>query len=106
MAGEAMGQLYTLDEAPAVREVARMVGGLSADEGALVRMLTPARLSASDIVVHRARVVRLLETIRADEALSDYVYAIAPSWDGCIDGLLLSGLVSTAAARHELDCVA
>ena len=101
-----MGQLYTLNEAPVVREVGRLVGGLSADEGALVRMLTPARLSASEMVVHRARLVRLVETIRTDEAMSDYVYAIAPSWDGCIDTLLLGGLVSTAAARRELDCVA
>jgi hypothetical protein len=101
-----MGQLHTLDEAPAVREVSRLVGGLSTDEGALVRMLTPARLSASDTVAHRARVVRLLEAIRADEALADYVYAIAPSWDGCIDTLLLGALVSAAAARRELDRVA
>jgi hypothetical protein len=101
-----MGQLYTLNEAPAVREVDRLVGDLSADEGALVRMLTPARLSATDTVIHRDRVVKLLEAMRADETLSDYVYAIAPSWDGGIDALLLGGVVSTAAARHELDHVA
>jgi hypothetical protein len=69
-------------------------------------MLTPSRLSEADMAIHRDRVVRLLEAIRADEALSDYVFAIAPSWDGCIDALVFGGLVSTAAARHELDHVA
>ena len=101
-----MGRLYTLDEAPLVREVGRLAGGLTGDEAALVRTLTPARLSAQDLVVHQAELVAVLAAIRADESLAEYVYAIAPEWDGSIEALLVGGRVTTAMARYELERVA
>jgi hypothetical protein len=101
-----MGRLYTLDEAPVVREVARQAGGLSEDEAALIRMLTPARLSGADMVAHQAELVAVLAAMRADEALADYMYAIAPDWDGTIEALLVGGRVTTAYARYELARVA
>ena len=101
-----MGRLYTLDEAPLVREVGRLAGGLTGDEAALVRTLTPARLSAQDLAVHQAELVAVLAVIRADESLADYVYAIAPDWDGSIEALLVSGRVTTAIARFEPERVA
>jgi surfactin synthase thioesterase subunit len=101
-----LGRLYTLDEAPVVRDVGRQVGGLTEDEAALVRTLTPARLSEPDMVAHQAELVAVLAVIRADEALADYVYAIAPEWDGSIEALLVGGRVTTAFARYELERVA
>jgi hypothetical protein len=101
-----MGRLYTLDEAPVVREVARLAGPLTGDEAALVRTLTPAGLSTRDAGAHHVELVALLSAIRADEALSDYVYAIAPDWDGSIEALLVGGRVTTAFARYELERVA
>jgi len=97
-----MGRLYTLDEAPVVREVGRLAGGLTEDEAALVRTLTPARLCAQDMAAHQAELVAVLAVIRADESLADYVYAIAPEWDGSIELLVLAGRVSSAVERHEL----
>jgi hypothetical protein len=101
-----MGRLYTLDEAPVVREVGRQTGGLSEDEAALVRTLTPARLEGREMTAHQCELVALLRVIRGDEALSDYVYAIAPNWDGTIEALLVGGRVTTAFARYELERVA
>ncbi len=101
-----MGRLYTLDEAPMVREVGRQAGGLSEDEAALVRTLTPARLGPQENAAHQSELVALLAVIRADEALADYVYAIAPDWDGSIEALLVGGWVTTAFARYELERVA
>ena len=101
-----MGRLYTLDEAPVVRDVGRLVGGLSDDEAALVRTLTPARLAPQEMVAHQCELVAVLVAIRADEALADYVYAIAPEWDSTIESLLVGGRVTTAFARYELERVA
>jgi hypothetical protein len=101
-----MGRLYTLNEAPVVREVGRLAGGITEDEAALVRTLTPARLSAPDMVAHQALLAAVLAAIRADEALADFVYAIAPEWDGSIEALLVGGRVTTAFARYEFERVA
>jgi hypothetical protein len=101
-----MGQLYTLDEAPVVREVAGQAGGLTEDEAALVRMLTPARLSGTDMAAHQAELVAVLAAMRSDEALADYVYAIAPEWDGSIEALVVGGRLTTLYARYELARVA
>ena len=101
-----MGRMYTLDEAPVVRDVARQAGGLSEDEAALVRTLTPARLSAPEMLAHQNELVAVLMAMRADDVLADYVYAIAPDWDGSIEALLVSGRVTTAIARFEPERVA
>jgi hypothetical protein len=105
--GEAtVGRLYTLDEAPVVRDVSKLVGGLTEDEAALVRTLTPARLASQDMRAHLTELHAVLVAIRADESLADYVYAIAPEWDGSIEALLVGGRVTTAFARYELERVA
>jgi hypothetical protein len=54
-------------------------------------------------VEHRLDLVNLLTTIREDEAMAEYVYAIAPRWDGTIESLILGGRVTTAFARSELE---
>jgi hypothetical protein len=46
--------------------------------------------------------VNLLSTIRYDEAMAEYVYAIAPEWDGDIDTLLLGAQVTTLLAESEM----
>ena len=97
-----MGELHTLDEAPIVREIRGLIGPLSEDEAALVRALTPADLSSTDAMQHLFDLVDLLATMRGDEAMADYVYAIAPEWDGTIDLLVLAGRLSTAVARYDL----
>ena len=96
-----MGEIHTLDEAPIVREIRGLIGPLSDDEAALVRTLTPADLSCTDMIQHLFRIVDLLATVRADEAMADYVYAIAPEWDGSIEMLVLAGRLSTAVERFE-----
>jgi hypothetical protein len=101
-----VGHVHTLDEAPVVRDIGRLAGGLTEDEAALVRTLTPARLSPRDMLAHQAELLAVLAAIRADEALADYVYAIAPGWDGSIEALLVGGRVTTAFARYELARVA
>jgi hypothetical protein len=97
-----MGEIHTLDEAPIVREIRGLIGPLSDDEAALVRALTPADLSCTDTIQHLFRVVDLLATVRGDDAMADYVYAIAPDWDGSIEMLVLAGRLSTAVERYEL----
>ena len=52
---------------------------------------------------HLFDLVDLLTTIRFDEAMAEYVYAIAPGWDGTIETLLLGGRVTTAFTRFELE---
>ena len=52
---------------------------------------------------HLFDLVDLLATIRDDEAMAEYVYAIAPGWDGTIETLLLGGRVTTAFTRFELE---
>ncbi|HEY1651836.1 MAG TPA: hypothetical protein VGG09_08125 [Acidimicrobiales bacterium] len=96
-----MGEIHTLDEAPIVRELRGLIGPLSEDEGALVRALTPADLSCTETIQHLFDLVDLLAVVRAEDALADYVYAIAPTWDGSIDLLVLAGRVSAAFERSE-----
>ena len=93
----------TLDDEPVVGEIRGHVGELTEDETALVRTLTPADLADTAKVEHVFDLVDLLTTIRSDEGLADYVYAIAPGWDGSIEMLLLGGRVTTAFARYELE---
>ncbi len=40
-----MGKMYTMDDAPVVRDMRSRVGELTDDEAALVRTLTPASLT-------------------------------------------------------------
>jgi hypothetical protein len=97
-----MGDTYTM-EAPVVREIRGLIGELTDDEAALVRTLTPSDLEQRAPVEHLFDLVDLLATIRYDEAVADYVYAIAPGWDGSIETLLLGGQVTTAFNRYELE---
>ena len=92
--GNTWGSIYTLDDAPIVREIRGLIGQLSDDEAALVRTLTPADLAATETIEHLFDLVDLLATVRCDEAMADYVYAIAPGWDGSIEMLLLAGRVT------------
>jgi hypothetical protein len=97
-----VGQIHTLDEAPIVRDIRAFVGPLSEDEAALIRLLTPAGLSRRVTVEHLLDLIDLLMTVRSDEAMADYVYAIAPEWDGGIDALVLGGRLIGAVARYGL----
>ena len=85
------------------RQIQGLIGELTDDEAALVRTLTPGRLTAPETVEHLFDLVDLITTVRYDEALADYVYAIAPDWDDSIGLLLLGGRVTTALARYELE---
>ena len=98
-----MGEMYTLDETPLVREMQGRIGELTDDETALVRTLTPSEMSRTATVEHLFDLVDLLASIRDDEAVAEYVYAIAPSWDGTIETLLLAARVTTALSRYELE---
>jgi hypothetical protein len=97
-----VGDTYTMD-GTAVVQVRELVGMLSDDEAALVRTLTPADLSEAARIEHLFDLVDLLRTIRDDEAMAEYVYAIAPGWDGTIETLLLGGRVTAALTRFELE---
>ncbi len=97
-----VGEIHTFDEAPVVRELQGLIGPLTQDEAALVRALTPTDLSAAETVQHMFELVDLLSTVRADDTMADYVYAIAPQWDDSIELLVLAGRLSTAVERHEL----
>ena len=97
-----MGDTFTLDDAPIVREVRGLVGELTDDEAALVRTLTPAELSDSQVTRHLFELANLLSTIRHDQTLAEYVYAVAPHWDGGIDLLLLGARVTTTFFECEL----
>ena len=94
---------HTMDEAAVVRDVREQVGGMTDDEVALVRTLTPADLAETARVEHLKDLVDLVTTMRDDEAIAEYVYAIAPGWDGTIETLLLGGRVTTAFSRFELE---
>ena len=98
-----MGDTYEMDKAPVVREITGMVGELTDDEAALIRTLTPPDMERSAMVEHKFDLVDLLATIRDDEAMAEYVYAIAPGWDGSIETLLLGGRVTTALNRCTLE---
>jgi hypothetical protein len=54
------------------------------------------------MVQHMFELVDLLATVRRDEEMADYVYAIAPDWNDSIELLVLGGAISTAVERHEL----
>ncbi len=95
--------LFTMDDAPIVREIRALSGELTDDEAALVRALTPPALMGKRLAEHRMELVGLLETIRSDEATADYVYAIAPTWDGTIESLLVGAQVTTMFANHQLE---
>jgi hypothetical protein len=92
-----------MEDIAVVRDIRGLVGELTDDEVALVRTLTPSDLTQAAMVEHLIDLVDVLATIRYDEAIADYVYAIAPSWDGSIETLLLGGRVTTAFNRHELE---
>jgi len=100
-----MGDIGTLDGAGVVRDTQALIGQLTEDEVALVRALTPEELTGPAGVEHLFDLVDVLTTIRYDEALAEYVYAIAPDWDGSVDLLLLGGRVTTAFVRYELEHV-
>jgi hypothetical protein len=97
-----LGEIHTIDEAPVVREMQGLIGPLTDDEAALVRALTPVDLSCTQTVQHMFDLVDLLSTVRSDEEMADYVYAIAPDWDDSIELLVLAAAISTAVGRHEL----
>ena len=97
-----MGDTDTRDQMAMVRNVGELVGELSEDEAALVRTLTPAGQPEAAEVEHLFDLVDLLTTIRYDEAMAEFVYAIAPEWDSTIEALLLGGRVTTAFTRFEL----
>jgi hypothetical protein len=94
---------YSMGDAPVVRDIKGLVGELSDDEAALVRTLTPPQMDRSAMVEHLFDLVDLLATIRHDEAMAEYVYAIAPGWDGSMETLLLGGRVTTAFNRCTLE---
>ncbi len=98
-----MGDTYTMDQTRISREISRRIGSLTDDEAALVRTLSPADQPETAKVEHQLDLVDLLTTIREDEAMAEYVYAIAPGWDGTIETLVLGGRVTTAFARIELE---
>ena len=98
-----MGDTYSMEQTGIVREITARVGTLTEDEAALVRTLSPADQPETAKVEHRLDLVNLLTTIREDEAMAEYVYAIAPAWDGTIETLLLGGRVTTAFSRFELE---
>jgi hypothetical protein len=98
-----MGEADVMDDAAVVRDIRERVGALTGDEAALVRALTPQDLDGAAMTEHLFDLVDLLTTVREDEALAEYVYAIAPGWDGTIETLLLGGRVTTALTRFELE---
>jgi hypothetical protein len=100
-----MGDSYGTDEHSVAEELARLIGPLSDDEVALVCALTPSDLNCTDMVEHMFDLVDMVAAVRGDEAIAEYVYAIAPMWDGSIEALLLAGRVTTACAAHELALV-
>jgi hypothetical protein len=98
-----MGEIHATDGDAAVRDMRELVGELTDDEAALVCTLTPSGLPETAMVEHLFDLVDLLATIRENDAMADYVYAIAPGWDGSIETLVLGGRVTTALIRHELE---
>ena len=98
-----MQDTYTMDEAAVIADIADRVGRLTDDEVALVRTLTPVDLAEAARAEHLKDLVELLATVRGDEAMAEYVYAIAPGWDGTIETLLLGGRVTTAFSRFALE---
>ena len=97
-----MGKIHTLNDAPIVREVREVVGEINDDEAALVRALTPPELARNITVEHLFDLVDLVARIRADEPVADYIYAVAPNWDGPIDSLVLGARMTTMLANLQL----
>jgi hypothetical protein len=97
-----VGEIHTLNDAPIVREVRGLVGELNDDEAALVRALTPPEQARNITVEHLFDLVDLVATVRADESVSDYIYAMAPDWDGTIDCLVLSARVTMMLVNLQL----
>jgi hypothetical protein len=98
-----MEDIHAMDEAAIMERIEGRVGRLTDDEVALVRTLTPSDLAAKDLVEHLKDLFVLLTTVRDEEAMAEYVYAIAPRWDGTIESLLVGGRVTTAFSRFELE---
>jgi hypothetical protein len=97
-----VGDIHTLDDATIVREVRGLVGGLSDDEAALVRTLTPPQLARHATVEHLFDLVDLVARVRTDESVADYVYAVAPGWDGTIETLMLGARVTNMLTSIQL----
>ena len=98
-----MGDTYTTNETPVIMLLSRLIGDLTEDETALARTLMPVDATPTATMEHLFDLVDLLSTIRYDEAMAEYVYAIAPDWDGTVEMLLLGARVTTALARYELE---
>ena len=98
-----MGKIHTLNDAPIVRELRGLVGELNDDEAALARALTPPELARNITVEHLFDLVDLVATVRTDESVADYIYAIAPDWDGTIDTLVLGARVTTLLNALQLE---
>ena len=98
-----MAERHTTHDDAVVRDMRELVGTLTDDEAALVCTLTPSGPPEAAKVEHLFDLVDLLATIRDDDAMADYVYAIAPRWDGSIETLLLGGWVTAACNRHALE---
>jgi len=97
-----VGDSDTFEET-VVRDIKGLIGGLTDDEAALVRTLTPPDMGRAAMVEHLFDLVDLLSTIRHDEAMAEYVYAIAPHWDGSSEMLLLGARVTTVFNRCALE---
>jgi hypothetical protein len=98
-----VGDIHTLDDAPIVREVRGLVGDLSDDEAALVRALTPPELGRHVPVEHLFDLVDLVARVRSDESVADYVFAVAPGWDGTIETLMLGARVTNMLTTIQLE---
>jgi hypothetical protein len=98
-----MEDIQAMDEAAIIQRMEGRVGRLTDDEVALVRTLTPADLAESEAGEHLKDLFDLLTTVRDEEAMAEYVYAIAPGWDGTVETLLLGARVTTAFTRSELE---
>jgi hypothetical protein len=92
-----------MDQIAVIESVEERVGKLTDDEAALVRTLSPADLADTDGSEHLKDLVALVATVRHEEAMAEYVYAIAPGWDSTIESLLVAGRVTTAFSRFELE---
>jgi hypothetical protein len=101
--GVTVGEIHTLNEAPIVREVQALVGELNEDEAALVRTLTPSELARNLTVEHLIDLVDLVARVRTDQSLADYIYAMAPNWDGTIETLVLGARVTTMLINLQLE---
>jgi|HubBroStandDraft_2_1064218.scaffolds.fasta_scaffold810903_2 hypothetical protein len=86
-----------------VEQVRGLVGDLTDDEAALMRAMTSPEPADGASIEHLFDLVDLLSTIRHDEVMAEYVFAIAPSWDGTVEALLVAGRITTAFSRYELE---